>query len=67
MRASTLARSLGAEAAYLLTTTAGDFFPRFGFARVERADVPDDVKQSIEFTVRLPLERDGDARGARWT
>ena len=49
-----LARSRGAEAAYLLTTTAGDFFPRFGFERVERADVPDDVKQSIEFTSACP-------------
>ena len=49
-----LARSLGVEAAYLLTTTAGDFFPRFGFARVERADVPDDVKQSVEFRSACP-------------
>jgi amino-acid N-acetyltransferase len=49
-----LARSRGAEAAYLLTTTAGDFFPRFGFERVERADVPDEVKQSIEFTSACP-------------
>jgi amino-acid N-acetyltransferase len=49
-----LARSHGAEAAYLLTTTAGDFFPRFGFERVERADVPDEVKQSIEFTSACP-------------
>jgi amino-acid N-acetyltransferase len=49
-----LARSRGADAAYLLTTTAGDFFPRFGFERVERADVPDDVKQSIEFTSACP-------------
>src|SRR5262245_49652106 len=50
----TLARSLGAKAAYLLTTTAGDFFPRFGFARIERAEVPDDVKQSIEFRSACP-------------
>jgi amino-acid N-acetyltransferase len=49
-----LARSLGAEVAYLLTTTAGDFFPRFGFAPVERAEVPDDVQQSIEFTSACP-------------
>jgi amino-acid N-acetyltransferase len=49
-----LARSRGADAAYLLTTTAGDFFPRFGFERVEREDVPDDVKQSIEFTAACP-------------
>jgi PAS domain-containing protein len=49
-----LARSLGARAVYLLTTTAGDFFPRFGFTRVERADVPDDVKKSIEFRSACP-------------
>ena len=49
-----LARSLGAEAAYLLTTTAGEFFPRFGFSRVERADIPDDVKESIEFRSACP-------------
>jgi len=49
-----LARTLGAEAAYLLTTTAGDFFPRFGFARVERADVPVDIKQSIEIMSACP-------------
>jgi amino-acid N-acetyltransferase len=49
-----LARSLGADAAFLLTTTAGEFFPRFGFARVERAEVPDDVQQSIEFRSACP-------------
>jgi amino-acid N-acetyltransferase len=49
-----LARDLGAKAAYLLTTTAGDFFPRFGFVQVERAHVPDDVKQSIEFRSACP-------------
>ena len=49
-----LARSLGAGAAYLLTTTAGDFFPRFGFAPIERAEVPDDVKGSIEFGSACP-------------
>jgi amino-acid N-acetyltransferase len=49
-----LARSLGARAAYLLTTTAGEFFPRFGFSRVERADIPDDLKESIEFRSACP-------------
>ena len=49
-----LARSLGARAAYLLTTTAGEFFPRFGFSRVERAEIPDDVKESIEFRSACP-------------
>jgi amino-acid N-acetyltransferase len=33
----------------LLTTTAERFFPRFGFERVERVDVPASVQASIEF------------------
>jgi amino-acid N-acetyltransferase len=49
-----LARTHGSPAVFLLTTTAGDFFPRFGFEPVDRADVPDDVKQSIEFTSACP-------------
>jgi amino-acid N-acetyltransferase len=49
-----LARSKGATAAYLLTTTAADFFPRFGFERIERAEAPDAVRQSIEFTSACP-------------
>lgn len=48
--ALTFARQRGATAAFLLTTTAPQFFPRFGFVRITRAEVPDDVKQSIEFT-----------------
>lgn len=49
-----LARSKGATAAYLLTTTAAEFFPRFGFARIDRAAVPDSVRQSVEFTGACP-------------
>lgn len=49
-----LARAHGAPAVFLLTTTAGGFFPRFGFEPVERTDVPADVKQSIEFTSACP-------------
>jgi amino-acid N-acetyltransferase len=52
--ALSLARSRRARAAYLLTTTAGEFFPRFGFTKIERADVPEDVRQSIEFTSACP-------------
>jgi amino-acid N-acetyltransferase len=44
-----LARNEGAPAAFLLTNTAAQFFPRFGFDRITRAEVPDDVRQSIEF------------------
>ena len=49
-----LACSKGATNAFLLTTTAVDFFPRFGFQSVSREEVPDDVKQSVEFTSACP-------------
>ena len=39
------------QAIYLLTTTAPDYFPRFGFERVERASVPADVQSSLEFSM----------------
>ena len=45
-----LAVELGAPAVFLLTNTAGDYFAKLGFARIERATVPDDVKGSVEFT-----------------
>ncbi len=34
---------------YLLTTTAGDWFPRFGFTRVERTSVPRAISETWEF------------------
>lgn len=45
-----LARSRGIRSVYLLTETAGEFFPRFGFRPLTRAEVPDAVRQSVEFT-----------------
>lgn len=48
------ASRMGHRTAYLLTTTAGGFFGRFGFVAIERADVPADVKQSVEFTSACP-------------
>ena len=47
--AITLAQSLGTPAVYLLTTTAESYFPRFGFVRISRTQVPASVQQSIEF------------------
>ena len=44
-----LARQRGATSVYLLTTTAESFFPRFGFRRIPRADVPAGVRMSVEF------------------
>jgi amino-acid N-acetyltransferase len=44
-----LAERHGAPAVYLLTTTAEEFFPKFGFERISRSDVPPSVQQSVEF------------------
>lgn len=48
------AASEGFRRAYLLTTTADGFFPRFGFARVARADVPPSMQFSLEFQGACP-------------
>ena len=38
----------------LLTTTAPDYFPRFGFAQIDRAAVPLPVQSSLEFQSSCP-------------
>lgn len=43
------ARAMRIESVYLLTTSAGDWFPRFGFERITRDDVPAEVKASVQF------------------
>jgi amino-acid N-acetyltransferase len=48
------ARERGTRAVYLLTTTADRYFPRFGFDRVTREDVPEAVKGSVEFREACP-------------
>ena len=48
------ARKSGVSEIYLLTTTAENYFPRFGFARTTRDAVPDPVKQSAEFKGACP-------------
>ena len=48
------ARERGVGAVYLLTTTAERYFPRFGFVRIARDDVPDHVKASVEFREACP-------------
>jgi arsenite methyltransferase len=42
------------EALYLLTTTAAEYFPRFGFAIADRATVPVEVQASAEFSSLCP-------------
>jgi amino-acid N-acetyltransferase len=49
-----LARELGVADVYLLTTTAAEFFPKFGFAEIARDEVPSAVKASREFTAACP-------------
>lgn len=44
----------GIEELYLLTTTAEQYFPRFGFTRTTRSAVPDAVKASAEFQGACP-------------
>ena len=48
------ARERGLGAVYLLTTTAEGYFPRFGFARITREEVPDPVQASVEFREACP-------------
>jgi amino-acid N-acetyltransferase len=38
----------------LLTTTAPEWFPRFGFERIERRAVPQPLMESVEFTRACP-------------
>jgi len=49
-----LAESRGFPALYLLTMTAERYFPRFGFARIERAAVPKGIAESVQFTSACP-------------
>lgn len=49
-----LARSLGMQQVVLLTTTAADYFPRFGFQRIERSEAPAAVHASAEFQGACP-------------
>jgi amino-acid N-acetyltransferase len=49
-----LARARDIPALYLLTTTAEQYFPRFGFVRIERGAVAPGVQRSVEFTSACP-------------
>ena len=48
------ARDRGLRGIYLLTTTAERFFPRFGFQVIDRSQVPEPVRRSVEFTSACP-------------
>jgi amino-acid N-acetyltransferase len=49
-----LAQVHGVRRVFLLTETAADFFPRFGFRPVARTAVPAAVQQSVEFSSACP-------------
>lgn len=49
-----LARERGVQTVYLLTETAGGFFPRFGFRTITRDEIDPSVKQSVQFTAACP-------------
>jgi amino-acid N-acetyltransferase len=51
----TRAAAAGIGELYLLTETAADWFPRLGFERIERKDVPADVAASVEFATACPV------------
>lgn len=44
----------GVEDVYLLTTTAADYFPRFGFTEALRSDAPEQLRASREFQGACP-------------
>lgn len=48
------AAQAGVHEVYLLTTTAERYFPRFGFQVIARDDVPESVRQSVEFRGACP-------------
>jgi amino-acid N-acetyltransferase len=48
------AQRLGVRDVYLLTTTAEQFFVRFGFTTVDRIEVPLSLRESVEFRSACP-------------
>ena len=53
-RALAMTKEHGIHDVFLLTTTAEDYFPRFGFACIARESVPEAVKASAEFQGACP-------------
>jgi len=49
-----LGKEKGVSHFYLLTETAGEYFPKFGFQPIDRSKVPDLVQTSVEFTSACP-------------
>ena len=49
-----MAHSTGAGSAYLLTTSASEFFAAMGFRKIERHQAPDAIRSSTEFSSVCP-------------
>jgi amino-acid N-acetyltransferase len=47
-------RELHLHDLYLLTTSAADYFPRLGFAAIDRAQAPDSIRHTAQFTSLCP-------------
>lgn len=50
------AQTLGLTTLYLLTTTAPNFFERFGFTAINRDETPSAIKATAEFSQLCPAE-----------
>jgi amino-acid N-acetyltransferase len=48
------ARSSKLRSLYLLTTTAENYFPSFGFEVANRNDAPEPIRETTEFTTACP-------------
>jgi len=48
------AHSEGRKAIYLLTETAERYFEKLGFSRLDRAQVPQEIRQTRQFTSLCP-------------
>jgi N-acetylglutamate synthase-like GNAT family acetyltransferase len=52
------ARLHGCQNLWLITMDAADFFARLGYARCERAVVPDAIRESVQFATLCPDSAD---------
>ena len=52
------AQLLGCRAFWLLTTSAAGFFDRLGYAKCDRAVVPDAIRSSEQFAALCPASAD---------
>jgi len=54
MAVEALARRLGVSELYLLTTSAADYFERFGFRTLARELAPDPIRETAQFRTLCP-------------